>query len=164
MQDPENQKTMSFGQNHGFWVGYASIYDAYVTGHQGMWESGLDSYLANHPELAEEIESDPSKYCGVGELIMHSLTTPIIEVAVDGNTAKGTWYSPGQVTQFGGGNWIWERYGVDFAIRHTTNWMGDSGWLHNISWSIMDPHAHWAMENTWLKFPVRYVTSTRFPS
>lgn len=115
VQNPENQKTMSFGQNQGFWVGYTSIYDAYVTGHQGMWESGLDSYIASHAELADEIESDPSKYYGVGELIMHPLTTPIIEVAADGKTAKGTWYSPGQVTQFGGANWIWERYGVDFA-------------------------------------------------
>jgi hypothetical protein len=32
--------------------------------------------------------------------------------------------------------------GREFAIRHLTNWMGDRGWLENISWSIMDPRAH----------------------
>jgi hypothetical protein len=32
--------------------------------------------------------------------------------------------------------------GREFAIRHLTNWMGDKGWLHNISWSIMDPRGH----------------------
>ncbi len=26
----------------------------------------------------------------------------------------------------------------DFAIRHFTNWMGDKGWLKNISWGIMN--------------------------
>lgn len=33
--------------------------------------------------------------------------------------------------------------GRDYAIRHITNWMGDAGWLKNISWSIMDPRSHW---------------------
>ncbi len=32
--------------------------------------------------------------------------------------------------------------GREFAIRHLTNWMGDAGWLQNISWSIMDPRGH----------------------
>jgi hypothetical protein len=51
---------------------------------------------------------------------MHPLTTPIIEVAGDGQTAKGMWYSPGQVTEVSSdgkpsANWIWEKYGVDFV-------------------------------------------------
>lgn len=136
---------MSFGQNQGFWVGYDSIYKYYVTVHDQMWESALEAYKADNPDLVDEIEADPTKYCGVGEIIMHSLTTPVIEVAANGKTAKGMWYSPGQVTQFGGANWIWERYGVDFVkengewkIWHMTmytdfmvtageNWYGSSG-------------------------------------
>lgn len=35
-----------------------------------------------------------ARYRG-GELVEHHLTTPIIEVAGDGQTAKGTWWSPG---------------------------------------------------------------------
>ena len=33
--------------------------------------------------------------------------------------------------------------GRDYAIRHITNWMGDTGWIKNISWSIMDPRSMW---------------------
>lgn len=33
--------------------------------------------------------------------------------------------------------------GRDYAIRHITNWMGNAGWIKNISWSIMDPRSHW---------------------
>ena len=48
------------------------------------------------------------------------MTTQIVEVAGDRQTAKGIWYSPGAV---GGANllgeitilWMWERYAVDFA-------------------------------------------------
>lgn len=35
--------------------------------------------------------------------------------------------------------------GRDLAIRHLDAWMGDTGWLHNIRWSIMDPRGHAAM-------------------
>lgn len=49
--------------------------------------------------------------------------------------------------------------GRDFAIRHITNWMGDYGWLQNISWSIMDPRAHWGYGKYVVKNPraVRYL-------
>jgi hypothetical protein len=55
-------------------------------------------------------------------MIMHTLTTPIIEVAGDGKTAKGMWYSPGQVTEVGQDGkpmamWMWEKYGADFERR-----------------------------------------------
>ena len=57
-----------------------------------------------------------------GEFAMHLSTTPVIEIAGDGKTAKGIWYSPGlglspkmndssvDVT----GIFFWERYGGDF--------------------------------------------------
>lgn len=31
----------------------------------------------------------------IGILPVHSLTTPVIEVAADGKTARGVWISPG---------------------------------------------------------------------
>jgi hypothetical protein len=59
-------------------------------------------------------------WVGIGSIIMHTLTTPIIEVAGDGKTAKGMWYSPGQVTEIGPDGkpmamWMWEKYGADFV-------------------------------------------------
>lgn len=38
--------------------------------------------------------------------------------------------------------------GRDMAIRNINNWMGDSGWLYNIRWSIMAPSAMAAVGKT----------------
>ena len=56
----------------------------------------------------------------IGILPVHSLTTPVIEVAADGKTARGVWISPGfeshpdEATGKAGCNWAWMKYGVDF--------------------------------------------------
>jgi hypothetical protein len=51
-----------------------------------------------------------------GQLHMHSMLTPVIEIAADGKTAKGVWDSFGPNIQTGNevGNWLWTKYGVDF--------------------------------------------------
>jgi hypothetical protein len=64
---------------------------------------------------------------GAGIFVMHTLSTPIIEVAGDDQTAKGVWYTPGAIAQCGRsgqwltGNWLWERYAVDF-IKENGQW------------------------------------------
>lgn len=47
-------------------------------------------------------------------LHMHLLTTPIIQVAKDGATARGVWISPGVE----GSGWGWMKYGADFRKDH----------------------------------------------
>jgi hypothetical protein len=63
------------------------------------------------------------KVVGPGTMAVHALTTPVIEVAGDGKTAKGVWISPGHIT--GGpftpdgsikAHWAWLRYGNDFIL------------------------------------------------
>jgi hypothetical protein len=54
-----------------------------------------------------------------GLMIEHTLTTPVIEIAEDGRTAKGVWVSPGHETfPVAEGppkaHWSWGRYAVDF--------------------------------------------------
>jgi hypothetical protein len=54
-----------------------------------------------------------------GLMIEHTLTTPVIEIAEDGQTAKGVWISPGHETfPVADGppkaHWSWGRYAVDF--------------------------------------------------
>jgi len=78
-----------------------------------------------------------------GELVEHHLTTPIIEVAGDGRTAKGTWWSPGHEAH----TFFWEegspriafwyycRYEVDFIKT-------DQGWKF---WHL-NVHQTWASE------------------
>jgi hypothetical protein len=62
-----------------------------------------------------------------GTMFEHHLTTPMIEVAEDGQTAKGVWISPGHETgpnpETGKhqGQWCWTKYGCDF-IKEDGEW------------------------------------------
>ena len=56
----------------------------------------------------------------IGKMRMHTLTTPVIEVAGDGKTAKGVWISPGHETMPDKSGelkayWAWAKYGCDFV-------------------------------------------------
>jgi hypothetical protein len=67
----------------------------------------------------------------VGKLTVHTLTTPVIEVAGDGQTARGLWISPGYLTapnrEEGAPEgsqqafWLLEEYKVDF-IKEDGEW------------------------------------------
>ena len=56
----------------------------------------------------------------IGDMAIHSMNTPVIEVAGDGKTARGVFFSPGVETstdpETGKArcNWCWIKYGVDF--------------------------------------------------
>ena len=60
-----------------------------------------------------------------GHMFEHQFTTPMIQIAGDGQTAKGVWYSPGHETAFRGGKlqafWNYGRYGADF-IKEDGEW------------------------------------------
>lgn len=85
----------------------------------GVWEGReavYDSYVRYAPRALP------------GWMIEHTLTTDVIEIAGDGQTAKGVWLSPGHETfpLPGSGDtpvaqWCWNRYGVDF-IREGGEW------------------------------------------
>jgi hypothetical protein len=110
---------VSFAQNTGYWVGYDSIYTYYGTDHIINEKADLARLRVNYPSVAADA-------LGAGTLMMHTLTTPIIEIAGDGQTAKGMWYTPGQVTGIGSdgypnAQWMWEKYGVDF-IKEDGEW------------------------------------------
>ena len=97
---------VSWGFPTAFQVGRDTVWDFYV-----------------RPNLA--------KTSGQSVCRMHTLTTPIIEIAGDGKTAQGMWYTPG----FGPierenydpkdgplqGEWIYEHYAVDF-IKEDGKW------------------------------------------
>lgn len=118
VQEPENQATASFGQNQGFYVGYGSIWDAYVTGHDASWLTSAKRYCANNGiDVSDWTDEQIIEiYGGVGQLLLHVTTTSIIEVAKDGKTAKAFWYSPGMIMESGqSAGSIWEAYGADFV-------------------------------------------------
>jgi hypothetical protein len=76
-------------------------------------------------KIFADLKDEPGGDTPFGVRIMHTLTTPVIEVAKDGETAKGVWISPGHVTFPLNGKlqafWHWDRYAVDF-IREKGQW------------------------------------------
>lgn len=78
--------------------------------------------------VGDDIEKIYPAKCADGEnppghLHMHALTTPVIEVAGDGETARGVWLSPGHMTfpsQDGelSAYWSWIRYSADFVLEN----------------------------------------------
>ena len=124
VQEPENQETASFGQNQGYYVGYDAIYESYGSGHERTWLESAKSYCEeNGIDISDMTDEEiVETYGGVGQLLLHVTTTAIIEVAEDGNTAKGYWYSPGMIAESGqSANSIWEAYGADF-IKENGEW------------------------------------------
>lgn len=75
--------------------------------------------------LFPQLEDDPEEELAFGLAYMHTLTTPVIEVAEDRQTAKGVWISPGFTTmptlEKLQAYWHWDRYGVDF-IKEGGKW------------------------------------------
>jgi len=63
----------------------------------------------------------------VGMMMLHQLDTPCIQVAGDGKTAKGVWYSPGnessadKATGKGSASWCWSYIASDF-IKEDGEW------------------------------------------
>jgi SnoaL-like domain len=116
-----NRPDISFGQNQGFRVGMPAIAAAYKDRYAKVRALDLERISKLHPEIKNVPEN-----IGVGMFQVHTITTPIIEVADDGQTAKGMWYTPGAVagvTDKGtlGADWIWEKYAVDF-IKEDGKW------------------------------------------
>ena len=78
--------TASFGSNTGFYVGLDSVRKWYT--------------------------SAPS---GVGTLCHHPISTGLVELAGDGQTAKGLWYCIGQETVPGKATWVTGKVAMDFV-------------------------------------------------
>jgi SnoaL-like domain len=90
----------------------------------GVYE-GPESLKRLYPGFHVWVDGDAK-----GVMHMHTLTTPVIEVAADGQTAKGVWVSPGHETMSFStasgerapeAHWGWCKYGCDF-IREDGEW------------------------------------------
>ena len=118
VQEKENRETATFGQNQGFMLGFGAVWDGYVIGHDTSWLSSAKRYCEQNGIDVSDWTDDEilEVYGGVGQLLLHVTTTAIIEVAEDGQTAKGFWYSPGMIKETGGSaSAMWEAYGADFV-------------------------------------------------
>jgi len=110
--EPENKKAASFGRNWGWYTGMDNIRAYYVDAHE--------------KHLAEQMIETGAKEKNVGNIYAHPVTTGLIILANDGNTAKGMWYVIAQETTAKADNsadvrWILEKIAVDF-IREGEDW------------------------------------------
>jgi hypothetical protein len=100
---------------NGRYVGLDAIRGYYVDFFEGFFKTALQEVREIFPQL----RNDPENKLAFGVQMLHTLTTPVIEVAGDGETAKAVWLSPGYVTAPVRGKlqafWHWDRYAVDFV-------------------------------------------------
>lgn len=110
-----------WAQNAGCWIG-DDFRNYYVTTNYAMQKAALEQISKANPAIA----NDYARNRYIGSNVFHILTTPIIEIAGDGQTAKGFWYTPGAILstsdgRTGEGVNMWERYGGDF-VREGGQW------------------------------------------
>lgn len=107
----------------------------------GVYE-GNEGIERLHLKRLPSIEGDRT-----GCLVIHTNTTPVIEVAGDGKTAKGVWLSPGLETLRKEGDklkayWVWMKHGVDF-VKEDGQW---KFWHHHAYGLIFTPY-----EKSWVE-------------
>ncbi len=81
VSDPELQKTASYGSNWGYYVGMDEITRYYGTSHAAA--------------LEEQAKANGSAEVNLGNMYAHPVTTGLVELSLDGKTAKGIWYTIG---------------------------------------------------------------------
>jgi hypothetical protein len=124
-EDGPNAKTAKWTNAQGIQEGMELIKKNYCTENMKNVQKSLEAISKIYPEIKNVPENLGA---GTGYTI-HTQTTPIIEVAGDGKTAKGLWYSPGIATNTmikdgkaeTGGNWFFEKYAIDF-IKEDGEW------------------------------------------
>ena len=104
VSSPENASTAAFGRNYGYYTGMDAIRSYYVDAHEKTL-AALD---------------------GKGYMECHAVSTPYVELAGDGRSARGLWYSIGQETYPGPDGriqalWVNDKIAADFLLE-------DDGW------------------------------------
>ena len=99
VSQPAHQATASFGRNYGYYVGLDAIRSYYVDAHQKR----IDALN------------------GVGYMECHAVSSPYVELAEDGQSARGLWYSIGQETYpdengHVRGLWVNDKIAADFLL------------------------------------------------
>jgi len=112
-------KTATFASPGWVMNGIETVRGAYGQGSRKDAETARKALASIDPSV-----KDTAEFFGAGaEWVMHTSTTPLIEIAGDGQTAQGAWYSPGMgiMPQWVDGKvrlqsmMFWEKYGADFV-------------------------------------------------
>jgi SnoaL-like domain len=117
--------TATFGSPDWVMYGLETVRNAYGLRSKQDAEAGLAKMATADPT----VKLGPDNYGAGSEWVMHTSTTPLIEVADDGKTAQGAWYSPGigVMPLFQDGKihlqsmLFFEKYGGDF-VKENGHW------------------------------------------
>jgi hypothetical protein len=112
-------QSATFGSPGWVMNGIETISRAYGQGSRADAEAARKALA----EIDPKVKDQPEFFGAGAEWVMHTSTTPVIEVAGDGKTAQGAWYSPGMGIMPKAENgkvavqamMFWEKYGVDFV-------------------------------------------------
>ena len=108
---------VSWGHGWGRQEDRYSYYFSYVLEKERNAFKTFMQVKQNYPDVENCVRLD-----GVAEYSNHLTTSPIIEVADDGKSAKGLFYTPGFINSHASANGqvrsqaLWERYGADFIL------------------------------------------------
>ncbi len=111
VREPENAATASYGSNWGYYTGMNNIRAWYVDSHNA--------------DLARQAKEN-GKAVNQGNMYARPVSTGLVELSQDGKTAKGLWYSLGQVTKAlpdgtADARWILGKIAADF-VKEADGW------------------------------------------
>lgn len=118
------QDSPTLTTNDKKFTGYAALRRHLVDQGEAETREGNEAMRKLFPqELGDKKDSE---MWGAGTAVVHTITTPVIELAEDEQTAKGMFYSLGSCTEIDPEKgpvayWVWEKYAVDF-IRESDGW------------------------------------------
>lgn len=114
----------TLGFNNGYYKGYEAI-EGYYKARRDLMEKRTELVKAANPE--EFADKTVEEIFGVGSLDVNNMTTPIIELADDMQTAKGLWY-------YMEGDTNYDATGI--ATYHHWGWVGVDFVLEDGTWRI----------------------------
>ena len=118
----QGREDVCYGENNGWYVGAEAV--------KGFYEANVNrnKLVAKllQAKFPEEIgDKSDDEIFGIGTFRDYPVACPVIEIAADGETAKGLWYcwgSHAEVTVGGPtSNWTWGFFAVDF-VREGDAW------------------------------------------
>lgn len=105
--------------------------EGYAAVHCFLVDKGEEQTRANNEVMRKLYPEEfgnkkDSEMWGAGSAMVHTITTPVIELAEDEQTAKGMFYSLGSCTEIDPEKgpkayWVWEKYAVDF-VKEADGW------------------------------------------
>ena len=105
-------------------TGYQAVYNFLVEQGEEETRNGNQVIRKLYPE--EFGDKKDSEMWGAGTAMVHTITTPVIELSEDEKTCKAMFYSVGSCTEIDPEKgpkayWVWEKYAVDF-VKEEDGW------------------------------------------